>query len=305
MQFLTNSNTKDKLAELQALIDSGTLSVHGQAAAEADLQTLASGYRGESEVAFVVNELYGSSKNWAVIRDLRLPVDDTFVQMDHLLINRFLEITVIESKNFEGQYVVDESGRWSVETPARKLGIPSPIHQLRRQIELLERFFKTKSSVQLPTRALKTIFPKYKGVAVLSNKVVLTVAKDATFQFPLLKVDELRGHLVDASTEVADALTLLRVVGEDTLANFASQLASCHVPLESTQALAAYEREPIVVTTQGSEQPLGADKLVTPASPGSKLVCATCQNRVPYVVAQFCWRQKHRFKGEVFCREHQ
>lgn len=37
----------------------------------------------------------------------------------------------------------------------------------------------------------------------------------------------------------------------------------------------------------------------------AKYTCATCSEPVDYAVARFCWLNKQRFGGQVYCREHQ
>ena len=56
--------------------------------------------KGEAEAAYEMEFHYGASKNWMVLHDLRLECEGRVAQIDHLLLNRFLEIYVCESKRF-------------------------------------------------------------------------------------------------------------------------------------------------------------------------------------------------------------
>ena len=64
-----------------------------------ELNFLKSGERGEKDSAYYIDFDFGSSKNWAVIHDLRLEFEDKSAQIDHLLINRLFDFYVLESKN--------------------------------------------------------------------------------------------------------------------------------------------------------------------------------------------------------------
>ncbi len=57
-----------------------------------------SGIKGEEEAAYHINFALKDSKTWVAIHDLRLKCNGRVAQMDHLLIDRFLELYVIESK---------------------------------------------------------------------------------------------------------------------------------------------------------------------------------------------------------------
>ncbi len=67
---------------------------------EKDLAQLRAGLKGEEEAAYHIDFHLKDNPNWAVLHDLRLEWNDRVAQIDHLLIDRFLEFYVIESKSF-------------------------------------------------------------------------------------------------------------------------------------------------------------------------------------------------------------
>src|SRR5687768_15599937 len=67
---------------------------------EKSLAMLRAGVRGEKRSAFHIDFTLEGSREWAVIHDLRVAWNGRVAQIDHILINCFLELFVIESKNF-------------------------------------------------------------------------------------------------------------------------------------------------------------------------------------------------------------
>lgn len=76
---------------------------------ERELKCLKSGNSGENSSAYYLDFGFKNSKNWVVIHDLRIEHRALVAQIDHLLINRFLEVYVLESKNyFYGIKITDD-----------------------------------------------------------------------------------------------------------------------------------------------------------------------------------------------------
>src|SRR5699024_5085089 len=91
----------DKSAQLEAL--EARMQSPGETGkhAKADYYRLKAGIKGERDSAYFIDfHFRESSKNWAVIHDLRLEHSARVAQIDHLLLNRFSEIYVLETKQF-------------------------------------------------------------------------------------------------------------------------------------------------------------------------------------------------------------
>jgi hypothetical protein len=56
--------------------------------------------------------LYKDSKNWVIIHDLRIEYGGLVAQIDHLLINRFLDFYVLETKHYSQGVKVTERGEF-------------------------------------------------------------------------------------------------------------------------------------------------------------------------------------------------
>ena len=59
-----------------------------------EIRNIQAGIRGENEASYEMKVHYGESKNWMVINDLRIEHGDLAAQIDHLLINRFMEMYI-------------------------------------------------------------------------------------------------------------------------------------------------------------------------------------------------------------------
>ena len=100
-----------------------------------ELRNLYSGKKGEGSSAYYLDFDFKKSKNWVLIHDLRLEHDGDVAQIDHLLIGRFLDFYVIESKNFNYGVSISDEGDFSYFYKNRPYAIASPISQNERHIK--------------------------------------------------------------------------------------------------------------------------------------------------------------------------
>lgn len=75
---------------------------------KSELKAIEKGLSGEKNSAYYIDFYFGHSENWAIIHDLRIEHKGRVAQIDHLLINRFFDIYVLESKHYT--YKVKISG---------------------------------------------------------------------------------------------------------------------------------------------------------------------------------------------------
>ena len=79
------------LDELNALLALPHVNADTKQQIRQEIRNIQSGIKGETDAAFQINFHYENSHKWAVIHDLRLEFEGHAAQIDHLLINRFLE----------------------------------------------------------------------------------------------------------------------------------------------------------------------------------------------------------------------
>lgn len=291
------------IAALQQKAEDPHASPAARAQAAKDLLFVKAGARAEKDAAYEIDFHYAARTGWAVVHDLRIEVDGRVAQIDHIIINRLLQVFVLETKSFSEGVGLNDHGEFVQFYKGRPQGIASPVAQNERHILVLNSLFKS-GAVPIPTRMGLPITPACVGLVVVSKTARISRPKEARPETQaLLKIDQLSERL----DKEFDKGSMLRVVSSDTLREFASALANQHKP-------APLRAEPIASPPRSAppaapaEQPPSASPdpaQATTAEPKAKLVCADCGTDVPYTVAKFCWMNKNRFGGKVYCREHQ
>jgi hypothetical protein len=280
---------------------------------EQELRSIQAGIRGEGEAAYEMKVHYGDSSNWMIIHDLRIEHGGLVAQIDHLIINRCLEMWVCESKHFSEGVAVNEHGEFAAFFGGKPYGVPSPIEQNNRHILILKRLFDS-GVVKLPTRLGFTIQPDLKSLVLVS--------RGARISRPKAKIDGIEAVIkndqlfktIEKSMDGASPLSLAKAVGRDTLEAIANDIAKLHKPVEfdwkakfglldSTAApahLAVATHAPAPATIPSAKVAESADE---EAKPKQRLVCHSCREPVPYNVAKFCWFNKPKFGGNIFCMD--
>ncbi len=301
-----DDRTKD-IATLQALASRPDASADIRKKIEQEIRNIQSGMKGEAEAAYEMEFHFGNSKNWMILHDLRLECGGRIAQIDHLLINRFLEIYVCESKRFSEGVAINEHGEFAAFFSGKPYGVPSPLEQNRRHIAVLDAVFKT-GQVAPPKRLGFTITPTLNSLVLVSKTARITrpAAKIAGLE-AVIKNDQLKARIEKDIDSDNNPLTMARVVSQDTLEDFARRLAAAHKPIIfdwvarfglPTEPTAS---PPVEIWTK--PQAVAVTTPVVGEEKKSKLICAACGSAVAYNVAKFCWFNKPRFGGKVFCME--
>ena len=254
--------------------------------------------KGENDAAYQINFHYGNGKNWAVIHDLRIEHKGRVAQIDHLLINRLMEIWVCESKHFNQGVSINEQGEFVSFTGSQAYGIPSPLEQNRRHCSLLQAVFDD-GVIPLEKRLGFSIKPVIKSLVLVSSKARITRPSKS---FPgldeIIKVDQIKANLDKAMDDDNNPLTLAKLVSSETVKAFAERLVALHTPHQFNWhgrfGLPVQVDEPTAVEVVEKAE-------FEPKK--SKLACNTCGTVVAYNVAKFCWFNKPRFGGQVYCYE--
>lgn len=104
---------------------------------------LSSGRKGERDAAYFMNREFGESSRIGLIHDLRIGVNDEFVQIDHIVIHRTQgRVWLCETKNYGGRLQCNSQGEWTVWYGKKPQPVPSPICQARRQSIVLRRWLE-------------------------------------------------------------------------------------------------------------------------------------------------------------------
>lgn len=270
---------------------------------EKELHSLSRGVATEAQVAYEIGFYFGQTKNIVVIHDLRLEINGRVAQIDHLLINRCLEVYVLETKTFGSGLSVNEAGKFSTSHEGREIGIPSPIEQNQRHISVLRDAFK---EIGLPTRLGIPMSPSFHSVVLISPKAVIrrpmaskvdlssVIKSDQFFSWYNKTIDE---------TKLGDVIGVLKVCSPQTIQDLAAKLVELHRPLRTdyvkrfdlADALLQSGRSFDRVSRTEDEDPIDTKE-------PSKYFCAACRISITNVVAKFCWNHKPRFGGRAYCR---
>lgn len=217
--------------------------------AASELRIRKAGLKGEAESAYLIDFHFERSPNWAVIHDLRLEHRGRTAQIDHLLINRWLDIYVLESKHFNAGLKITQDGEFLRWDDYRKTytGMASPLEQNERHIAVLQDVTQT---LDWPQRLGLRIAPTFHSLILIAPTARIDRAKRFDSS-RVIKADQLKKQ-IDKSFETENAfLGLLKVtakiVSGETVAAVARQLVALHRPLQRHR-----ERESAPATTHPS-----------------------------------------------------
>ncbi|GGK94111.1 nuclease-related domain-containing protein [Deinococcus radiotolerans] len=94
------------------------------------------GFEAERQMAHYLKRAFAEDPRKFVFHNLRLERRGEVAQLDHLILHRF-GLLIVESKSVAGQVSVNEHGEWTRWWNRQGRGMPSPVLQARRQLDLL------------------------------------------------------------------------------------------------------------------------------------------------------------------------
>lgn len=191
-----------------------------------ELKFMRAGIKGENESAYDIDFFSGANENRIVIHDLRLEHDGRVAQIDHLIMNRLLEVYVLETKHFSEGVSINEQGEFSIWFGGKPHGIASPLEQNERHVAVLNDVFK---SIKMPTRLGIRLQPSFESLVLVSKNARIGRPKEFDTS-RVLKSDQLQSW-ISKNLDSGSPLMMAKVVGMETLAGIARQLAALHRPL--------------------------------------------------------------------------
>lgn len=277
---------------------------------EREIRNIRAGLKGEAETAYEL-EFNFHGRNWLIIHDLRIEHKGRIAQIDHLLLNRFLQVFVCESKRFSEGVAINAQGEFAAFFGSKPYGIPSPIEQNRRHILVLDEVFNS-GAIDLPRRLGFKLKPELESFILVSKSARISRPKTAIAGLAnVIKTDQFVSR-INKDMDASSPLKMAKVISPETLEALGQQLIALHKPIVFdwaakfglTPAEASIPHEAAVIETapDAPVEPAAAE-LTTDAAPAkSKLVCSNCAAAVSYNVAKFCWNNR-RFQGKVFCMD--
>jgi len=299
-------------------IDSGT-----KKRIEREILNIKAGIRGEEEAAYEMRVHWENSKNWMIIHDLRIEHEGLVAQIDHLMINRWLEMWVCESKHFSEGIAINEHGEFAAFFGSKPYGVPSPIEQNNKHILILRRLLNS-NAIKLPTRLGFTIKPDLRSLVLVSKNARISRPKKKIDGFDVIVKNDQLFKTIDKAVDDNNPLSIAKLVGQDTLKDLAEKIVEFHRPIqfnwEAKFGLSdSWQSSPITQIDQHANlQTVNPDtaKTLKPArkevigkssddsqNPRQKLECHSCGVSVGYNVAKFCWFNKPKFGGKIYCMD--
>ena len=305
-------NKQPEVDALEALLSRPDVGRERRARIEQEIRSIRAGVSGERDAAYEIEFHLAANKNQMTLHDLRVECDGRVAQIDHLIINRLLDIWVCESKHFAEGVAINEHGEWVAFYGHRPQGIPSPVEQNRRHIAVLSDVF-SKSLVPLPRRLGITLKPQINSLVLVSNGARISrprgrAAASVEGLETVIKVDQLWPTLERAWDEHGVAV-FGKVVGQETVETLARRLAALHVPASVDWAarfgLSSESRYAPAGTAapRTTLNPIVVSAPVPRTSAMPRPTCARCERRVSDAVIDYCETHAARFGGAVYCMD--
>jgi hypothetical protein len=301
MQIKAADDRSADIKVLEAFLERPDLTVATRQRVEQEIRSMRAGVVGERGAAYEIEFYFGKSQNYATIHDLRIEHDGRVAQIDHLIINRVLQIWVCESKHFVDSVSINDLGEWERSYRGNKYGVPSPVEQNKKHIDVLGKLFKS-GVVSLPRRVL-TMRPELLSLILVSNNAIIKrPRKKVDGLDSVIKAERLKTR-VDDTWDDGIGTAVRRLVSTGTIERLARDLAALHRP-KSVNWAAKFGLEPIAPDPPSLPM---ASKRATPAVRGapsdpSGILCGRCGGPTSYAEVAFCRYNKPRFAGGLYCR---
>ncbi|MCU0952204.1 MAG: NERD domain-containing protein [Burkholderiaceae bacterium] len=306
-----------RLRVLENLLPSPRLSAAQRQRLERDIERARLGTQGEKDAAYYIDFHFGASKNVVVLHDLRLRDGDRQAQIDHLLIDRVMQMTVVETKNFGADVEISEQGEFTLRYGNRRFGIESPIEQNERHISVLR---AVTESLDLPSRFGLRLRPSYRSAIVFAPRAVIQRPRKRDTS-SVLKADQFRGwwnNSIDDEGMLSSIASLTKLVSAETVQSLARDLLTLHRPADAL-ALPAYlapqpqaprpvapaRAESASIPAPSSPPTPAVVPALTQSASAAAVVCAACGKPLSEKVQQFCRANSERFGGALLCYTHQ
>ena len=304
MVIKAKDDIQPAIAVLEQLRSTKTLTKGQKESVEDEIDAMRAGARGEKEAAYHIDFELKESKNWAIIHDLRLEHKGRVAQIDHVLIDRFLDVFVVESKNFSTSIQINVDGEFQVKTRYGWRGMQSPVEQNRRHAEVLSSLIS--DAALLPKRLGFQLVPTfYKWILVAPECTV----SGRNAEHDILKMDMFGARMQKFRNREATLREMAKMVASETLFDFAQKLVGHHKPILFDYAAkfgitVPQAPDPTEDTRFQPPAPLSVPSvppLPDKVNTGSNC-CEVCAKPVEDKTVTFCRLNKKRFDGKLLCR---
>lgn len=278
MLLKNNDGRQDDLVELNQLLGR-KLSAKQRFLIDKHIKCITSGDRNENNSAYYLDFRFKDSPNWVIIHDLRLEHNGRVAQIDHLLINRFLDVYVLESKNYYYGVKITEEGEFLNWDGKGYQAIESPYEQNQRHIQALQQCIDDRN---LAPRRLGFAIPiNYVNTVLVSPTSKLLKPSTSTFDLSIVIKADALASIVEKNMDKKSVIEAAKLVGSDTLREFGNKLVRLHRPISIN-----YSAKFGVLHDQDKPEPISAPSTVAQQVSSSiaapkylaGLVCRSCNS---------------------------
>lgn len=322
MLLKSADDRKSDIETLEALFQHPNANATTRKKIKQQIAALRIGVQGEKSAAYEINFHFGSSENWLIIHDFRIKIRGRVAQIDHLLINRFLEIWICESKCYGGGISISEYGECTSFRNGRAFGIASPLEQNEKHRLVLEDFFKKYKNI-LPSKWGGVIYPKLFSMVLISNNSRISRPSKGKEKYAnVFKADQIKTRILEEYSKQNVWLSVVRFIRADAFREFGENLVKFHRP-HTTDWHARFGLKqgvdsavrPLDISAQ-KQQAIGkcvkheADKYetknieqaaVNTVSIASELHCGDCNAEITMGIVRYCRGNAERFSGKLLC----
>lgn len=254
---------------------------------EKQIRIIKAGAKGEDNAAYYIDHGFASSQDYAIIHDLRLvDAENRVAQIDHLIIDRSLNIWVCESKNYRSGVIINEQGEFITFYNKRPQGMESPIEQCRRHSKFLKAYLST-----APFETPKAIIPTFENLVLFSPQSNIK-RPDKGFE-RVIKADQIHSLISNRNEgSILGMFSLSPKASEEELMKFARNLAGMHWPSEKSSDY----WQSFFKLDQTHHKPKPVKKITI-----TRPVCASCGIVLSAGVENYCKEHAERFGNQLYC----
>ncbi len=294
------------IATLERLMAHPAATRHDIVHLREQIDAIIKGDLSEGKAAIEMETHWGHSPNHIIIHDLRIEHDGLVAQIDHLLINRLLDVWVLESKRLANGIKVQDNGECLTFIGRFPKAIDSPIEQNRRHVKMLDRLFAS-GAIPLPKRMGFTLKPKLRNLVLIAEGRITRPKAPVTGIESLIRTDQLFAH-IQRINDSGNVLDIAKLIGQDTLMALGKAMVDMHRPIEfdwerrfrlSAPPMPPAPAAPKVVQLHPAAPSTPAPATTGPRPPAGQ--CGDCQAPVSSGVKTYCRKNPEQLNGRILC----
>lgn len=143
-----------------------------------------------------INSKYGNNQNWAVVHNLSFVLEDTIIDIDHIIVDRYLNFNILNSQLFLHNIKITPELDFMVLSLDHYSPVPSPLTYNDMTVLALEKLLKTSSII--PDIDNKN--PNFSSYVLMGLGSTVVSPKDKKVD-SVVKVDQLYQSMVGKINE--------------------------------------------------------------------------------------------------------